>query len=113
VEWYSLLTGQALQAVLEGASYIVCRGGYTTLMDAALLGLKLILIPTPGQGEQQYLGRLYGTMGRGICISQSGFQLQEVLSKAAQFPFTPLLPTGSKTDGFKPVLEAWYNNLKA
>ena len=46
-----------LSRLLPTANRIVCRSGYSTLMDvyAVTEGRKLILIPTPGQTEQIYL----------------------------------------------------------
>jgi uncharacterized protein (TIGR00661 family) len=41
--------------VLSSASAIICRPGYSTLMDLHALGKKAFLIPTPGQTEQEYL----------------------------------------------------------
>lgn len=37
------------------AEFVISRSGYTTIMDLMLLGKKSILIPTPGQTEQEYL----------------------------------------------------------
>lgn len=40
---------------------IICRSGYSTLMDLAAMGRKADqLIPTPGQTEQEYLATLHG-----------------------------------------------------
>lgn len=48
--------GEELRQLILSAGSIVCRSGYSTLMDLHLLGKKkLILIPTPGQTEQEYL----------------------------------------------------------
>jgi UDP:flavonoid glycosyltransferase YjiC (YdhE family) len=46
-----------LAQLLPAARHIVCRSGYSTLMDvyAVTSGDKLILVPTPGQTEQVYL----------------------------------------------------------
>ena len=38
------------------AKNIVCRSGYSTIMDLIALNRKAILVPTPGQTEQEYLG---------------------------------------------------------
>jgi len=40
---------------IRSAEYIVSRNGYSTLMDLQFLGKKAVLVPTPGQSEQQYL----------------------------------------------------------
>ncbi|MBL7943788.1 MAG: hypothetical protein JNM00_13530 [Flavobacteriales bacterium] len=34
---------------------VICRSGYSTLMDLHQLGTKALLVPTPGQSEQEYL----------------------------------------------------------
>jgi hypothetical protein len=36
---------------------VICRSGYSSLMDLVTLGINAILIPTPGQTEQEYLAR--------------------------------------------------------
>ena len=51
------LSDQALLEVMEQATTIIARSGYSTIMDLAVLGLlhKAELHPTPGQSEQEYL----------------------------------------------------------
>lgn len=45
-----------LRDVIVNSETVICRSGYSTLMDLHLLQKKkLILIPTPGQTEQEYL----------------------------------------------------------
>ena len=51
------LADTQLTAVLQGTQTILCRSGYSTIMDLATLNLlqKAKFIPTPGQSEQEYL----------------------------------------------------------
>lgn len=49
---------RAADAAIASAETIVSRNGYSTLMDLQFLRKKAILIPTPGQLEQEYLGEL-------------------------------------------------------
>lgn len=45
-----------LSKLIASSETIVCRSGYSTLMDLfCLKNTQCILIPTPGQGEQEYL----------------------------------------------------------
>nr|WP_294860878.1 hypothetical protein [uncultured Fluviicola sp.] len=44
---------------ITSAETIVSRNGYSTLMDLQFLDKKAILIPTPGQLEQEYLAELH------------------------------------------------------
>jgi uncharacterized protein (TIGR00661 family) len=57
VEVVSYLTSKELNDTLMASRVIVCRSGYSSLMDLVTLGKKAILIPTPGQTEQEYLAQ--------------------------------------------------------
>jgi len=46
-----------LKSLVLNSEEIVCRSGYSTLMDLMFCGKKALLIPTPGQYEQEYLAR--------------------------------------------------------
>jgi UDP:flavonoid glycosyltransferase YjiC (YdhE family) len=46
---------QQMSAAFAAASLVICRSGYSTIMDLHHLGKRAILIPTPGQPEQEYL----------------------------------------------------------
>ena len=52
-----LIPAVALKKHLKRAEIVVARSGYSTLMDLAVLGKKALLIPTPGQTEQEYLAK--------------------------------------------------------
>ena len=47
-----------LQAILAGATNVVSRAGYSTVMDLIQLNKTALLVPTPGQPEQEYLAKL-------------------------------------------------------
>jgi len=55
------LADDELLAAMMGAEKIICRSGYSTIMDLAHLGLlqKAEFIPTPGQPEQEYLANYH------------------------------------------------------
>jgi uncharacterized protein (TIGR00661 family) len=55
ITWHNHLPDDELKAVLKNAKKIICRPGYSTIMDFVELNLKALLIPTPGQTEQEYL----------------------------------------------------------
>ena len=51
-----------LSSLICNAKTIVCRSGYSTLMDLHHLNKQnCILIPTPGQEEQEYLAKFWST----------------------------------------------------
>lgn len=62
------LASPALKAALRGATEIVTRGGYSTVMDLDALGLldaRCLFVPTPGQTEQETLAS--DLAARGLC----------------------------------------------
>jgi hypothetical protein len=79
---YDHLPARDLARVISQSRLVLARSGYSTVMDLARLGKKAIYIPTPGQPEQEYLGRYLEEKGRGICRRQSGFVLTEAMESA-------------------------------
>jgi hypothetical protein len=64
------------------ADHVICRSGYSTLMDLAALGKSAILIPTPGQTEQEYLASRLSKMNVHYLAPQPEFHLGDALSKS-------------------------------
>jgi predicted glycosyltransferase len=64
---------------LRSAGMIVSRSGYTTLMDLVALGRTALIIPTPGQAEQEYLGELHTRTGRFVVQRQDELDLEGAL----------------------------------
>lgn len=73
------LNAEGLAEALRNAEHIVSRSGYTTLMDLVAVGRTALLIPTPGQGEQEYLARLHSGTGRFITQTQDQLDLGKAL----------------------------------
>lgn len=51
------LTSQELEKLIKSSKFIVSRSGYTSLMDYLVVGSKALVVPTPGQYEQEYLAK--------------------------------------------------------
>ena len=64
---------------------IICRSGYTSVMDLAALHKRAILIPTPGQTEQEYLAKYLMEKGFFYQNSKTIFPLRQTLEKADYF----------------------------
>jgi UDP-N-acetylglucosamine:LPS N-acetylglucosamine transferase len=81
---------------MEEASIVVSRCGYSTVMDLVALGKPSILVPTPGQTEQEYLATHLMEQGLALCALQEEFQLLPLLQLAEEFPYQyPALDTSS------------------
>ncbi|MCQ2959849.1 MAG: hypothetical protein MJ198_06650 [Bacteroidales bacterium] len=49
-------TNEEITKLICGSKLIISRAGYSSIMDYEKLKCKAILVPTPGQSEQVYLG---------------------------------------------------------
>lgn len=105
VEMVSYLTSKNLNDVLLASKVLVCRSGYSSIMDLTVLGKKALLIPTPGQTEQEYLAHNLSEHNLFLSQQQDAIDLESGLNglsrttgfKAGQF----------QTDGFKNTLREW------
>ena len=73
-------SAEQLSELLLSAKKVVCRSGYSTLMDLYTLHKKnLILIPTPGQHEQEYLANYWQETRNALVLLQKdikGFRFE-------------------------------------
>jgi len=84
---YNHLDGASLNALIQSSEFIVCRSGYTTIMELLHLQKKAILIATPGQTEQEYLAQLLHEKKYAVCIPQNRFNFQKVTDLANAFVY--------------------------
>ena len=87
IKFYNHLPASALNKEMEQAAYVISRSGYSTIMDLMKLKKKSILIPTPGQTEQEYLGDYLSKKQWLLCVTQKDFSLTDSLKKAEQFSY--------------------------
>lgn len=85
VKSFSYLTSEELNKVMCAARIILCRSGYSSLMDLAAIQKKAILIPTPGQTEQEYLAKDLFEKGIFYTQKQADFNLKDALWESNTF----------------------------
>ncbi|HKZ67419.1 MAG TPA: glycosyltransferase [Chitinophagaceae bacterium] len=88
IRFYNHLPSEEFNREMEKAEYVISRSGYSTVMDVLTLGKKSILIPTPGQTEQEYLAKYLTEKQLAFCINQKDFSLKEVLQKVVTFKYS-------------------------
>ncbi|MCB0396142.1 MAG: glycosyltransferase [Flavobacteriales bacterium] len=95
ITWFDHLADEPFRDQIMGAGVIICRSGYSTLMDLRILGRTAILIPTPGQTEQEYLAEYAAGSGSGIEVHQSDLGLGNALVAYRKLkPLKPMRPEG-------------------
>jgi len=76
---FSSLEDELMREYMLHADHIICRPGYSSIMDLHILGRKAIFIPTPGQTEQEYLAHHLSIMGF-ESRSQKKLDIKEILT---------------------------------
>jgi hypothetical protein len=110
IDYYQRLTAAELNPILAAAETVICRSGYSTLMDLVLFGKKAIIIPTPGQAEQEYLARHLHREGVWLHAPQKRLNIEATLQEARNFPFRKLL-LNEGFDQYKTVIDNWLTIL--
>tara|TARA_R110002050_G_scaffold124544_2_gene243716 strand:- start:6840 stop:7895 length:1056 start_codon:yes stop_codon:yes gene_type:complete len=82
---YPRLETDRLQSLISGAQLIISRSGYSSIMDYYKLDKNALLIPTPGQGEQEYLAKHLFQQNRFYSVKQKNLKLSQDLAKASTY----------------------------
>lgn len=93
LEAYDYLPSEPLNQLMSESGLIICRSGYSTLMDLAFLRKKALLIPTPGQPEQEYLADWLSQKNLFYSRDQDELDLEKDIPRAMEFPaFSEMAP---------------------
>ena len=103
------LAAAELNMLLQQSNMIICRSGYSSVMDLVNLQKKAILVPTPGQTEQEYLARYLQDQKLFFCVEQKHFSLPAILKAASGFQFTEI---NFSQNEYEPVVEGFVKGLK-
>ena len=76
---YNYMTSTELQKTLNESDCVLCRSGYTSIMDLAKLEKKAFFIPTPKQFEQEYLAKKLNDEGMAPSCNQDEFTVEKLL----------------------------------
>jgi uncharacterized protein (TIGR00661 family) len=79
------LPAPELQRAIVDSAIVVCRSGYSSIMDLIALKKNAIFIPTPGQPEQTVLARYLDKQGHVMAQQQNKFDLADAIDKSASY----------------------------
>lgn len=85
LEIHGYLTSKTLNQKMSACDLLILRSGYSSLMDLAILNKKAVLIPTPGQTEQEYLAKHFKEQGVFDYQNQVNFSLEKAITTANNF----------------------------
>jgi uncharacterized protein (TIGR00661 family) len=90
VTYYNFMKTRQLEQTFNESKKVLCRSGYTTIMDLVKLHKKAFFIPTPGQYEQIYLAEKLQNEGLVPYATQDAFRIEN-LSQIEEFKGLPQL----------------------
>jgi uncharacterized protein (TIGR00661 family) len=103
------LSATSLSKAIQQSEMIICRSGYTSIMDLIKLQQKAILIATPGQTEQEYLAVYLMEKKIFLSVPQNNFSLTGALQKACNFSFANAF---IYQDDYKKMVQEFAKQLK-
>ncbi len=78
VTYYNFMNSRQLEQTFNESEIVLCRSGYTTIMDLVKLEKKAFFIPTPGQYEQEYLAKKLQEDGLAPFSNQNDFGIENL-----------------------------------
>jgi UDP:flavonoid glycosyltransferase YjiC (YdhE family) len=102
---YNHLPTVTFNRIISQSAIIISRAGYSTIMDLVILGKKSILIPTPGQAEQEWLANHLHSRKIAYAVKQDEFVLSESLEAVKHFPFQRVEVTSALPEVVRDLLE--------
>jgi len=79
VTFFNFMNTRQLEQIFNESEMVLCRSGYTSIMDLAKLEKKAFFIPTPGQYEQEYLAEKLEKEGLVPYALQDDFKIENLL----------------------------------
>jgi uncharacterized protein (TIGR00661 family) len=104
------LLAHQLNTAIEQSKLFISRSGYTTIMDLIKLKKNAVLVPTPGQTEQEYLAKYLMEKKYFYTIDQADFSLKDILEEVSNFSFKKL---DYSCDNYKNVINEFVGSLKS
>lgn len=84
------LNDDKMAEMIRSAKHIICRPGYSTIMDLAVLGKKASFIPTPGQTEQEYLAKHFKQENIFYSEDQNNFDINRLIENQESYKGLPI-----------------------
>lgn len=81
----NLANSEQINELLLNSKHIICRSGYSSIMDLVALQQTAFLIPTPGQTEQEYLAIHLAEKRLFVSGAQSIFNLRKAIELLENF----------------------------
>jgi len=107
LEIIGLADRTTINNLIARSRMVICRSGYTSTMDLVRMGKKAIMVPTPGQSEQEYQAELYHKRGWFYSVSQDALDLTVDRKKAIEYSPPDIKEWFNRTDLLDEAIREW------
>jgi uncharacterized protein (TIGR00661 family) len=84
IKVYDHLSVLELEKMLHESKHVICRAGYSSIMDLQNFDAKAMLVPTPQQTEQEYLAKMHCQNGEFYVQQQNEINVSDFLNSPEQ-----------------------------
>ena len=85
IKIFDLCNSQSLREIIESSKVVICRAGYSSIMDMVATQTPAILIPTHNQPEQEYLASRMHDRYQFKSISEENLNTRQILKLINDF----------------------------
>jgi len=110
IQTFSFLSKKDREDFLNRSKLVISRSGYSTILDLSVIGTKALMIPTPGQIEQEYLAKYHNSIKTFYCVNQSNINLAKDVELANKT--TGLKRECNVEKSVEKILDIVYNTKK-
>lgn len=107
-EAFNHLPALQLQQLMQQCRLMICRSGYSTLMDAFITQTPIAAVPTPGQTEQEYLAAYLFQKKWAAFMPQGRLEVPALIGTAPQYQWPTLHPAAGLNTA---AIDAWLDSL--
>ncbi len=103
----TFMNGERLQHLIASSALVICRSGYSSIMDLAKMSKRAVFVPTPGQTEQEYLADQLMKNNIARSVTQDSLSASQIQSAQDCIGFT----NGFSDDLLKKEIDAVLEKL--
>ena len=100
------VNASCLKWLMKNSIGVISRSGYSTVMDLIAMKKVAVLIPTPGQTEQEYLATYLQKNKVFLCKNQGAFNLCKASQELSEIEWSPELETMFSPDKLSTVIKS-------
>ena len=102
---HNYMLADELEKLIGQSRLLIMRSGYSSIMDLHAAGARALLVPTPGQSEQEYLAERMHKKGWYPSVKQSEFGWNSI-QEALEYQWAETKKTSKKTD-YAPLFDVF------